>query len=399
MPDATTEAPSTPSPSNLGEAVAASLAKSNAVIPDEPKAKPAEEAPKAKEPPAKEPEEKNEPEVLENPNLAPKKVEAPKAKEPAVEGEEPPKGMTKEAQQSFAEKRRELAAAKKQIDGFAAERESYETKIREAATSAPEITRLKSELEEAKKLIAAHEDEISISRIEATGQFKQLVAAPMAEVDSTVARLGDAYDLSPAAILDAIKEPDQAKRIDAIQDIMSDFKELDKDALKDAVKAYAAAQKVSEELRGNAKKKLEEITSNSTQEKEREFRDGFAAEWKALQEKHPTLRPAQGAQVWNDHLAKVEREAQAVDVNNISAETVAREIAKARALPEMIRVMEHYRKREQELSGKLESAEARLKEYVATEPGAGAGQNGSGGGGQVVESGTFGERVMSRARG
>lgn len=385
---ATIEAPAkTPS---LGEAFGATL-DSVAVVESTPEPEPVKEEIRTPEPenpkhdvkppepePAKKPVADGE---LLNPNLAPK--EDAKTKQPADEA--PPKGMTKEAQQAFAEKRKALAAAEKTIETLNAERAEFEKKLNEAASTAPEITRLKAELEEAKKTIAAHEDEISIARVESTKQFKEAVAIPMQEVNEVSERLAKLYDLKPSAIIDAIKEADPAKRAEAIDEVTEGFRGMERDDVIRAARVYATAQKVAEEMRTNAKQRLDEITSRSKLDEEsamtaaaEEFKTGASQEWKNLQAQYPYLRPVDGAQTWNDHLARIEREAQALDVNNVSATDVAKLKVQAAALPEIARVAKHFQQRETELLAELEKAQERIKEYVGTEPGAGAGRGGDG---------------------
>lgn len=386
-----TKAPPTQAPASLGEAVVAAMNKA-ATAPATPEVK--QEVATAKvDPPAKvdvEPlkgetkpsEQVDIPLGTENPHLAPPKVE-PK---PAVQTDElPEKGMTKEARDWAARTRKTAEEATKRADTLTAERDDFKKKLDEAAATGPEITRLKAELNEKVKLLSALEDEISVVRVESTKPYKEAVSAPMQEVNETVDRLSKHYQLSPSAILDAIKESDPGKRAEAIEEVTAEFRALDRDDVIQAARTYARAQKLGDELRGNAKKKLEEITAASTQDGERavaqaakEFQSGIDDEWKALGAKYPLLRPTDSASPWNEHLDKLKREASAIDVNNVSAADVAKARAAEAALPEMARIVDSVRKQNRDLSEQLEKANARIKEYVAATPGAGAGQTTNG---------------------
>lgn len=374
-------------------------------VPERVESQPVKEPVKESEPVKAAPEPTQEaPAGTENPNLAP----APEPKAKPTEDEVPEKGMTKEARDWAARTRKAAEAAQKQADTLAAERDDYKKRLDEAAATAPEILKLKADLEEKAKLIASMEDEIAVVRVESTKPYKEAVAGPMKEVNEVVDRLGAHYELAPSAILDAIKEADPSKRAEAIEEITSEanFRAYDRDELIQAAKTYAKAQKIGDELRGNAKKKLEEISATSTQEDERamtkateEFQSGVSEEWKSLQAKYPLLRTVEGNEAWNSHLAKLAREASSIDVNNVSAADVAKARAHAAALPEMARIVDSVRKQNSKLTEELEKANARIKEYAGTEPGAGTGHS-SNGASKPASTGAadFGSNVVSRMR-
>lgn len=336
---------------------------------------------------------------LEEPPVAKVEKEAAKATDDEV-----PKGMTAKAVETWKIIKHDRDEARAERDTIKAESAALKKQLEDAGKSAPELETIRKELADAKAQLTAYEDEIAISRVESTAQFKTQVTAQQKASEEAAGALATKYEVEAGALLAAIREPDADKRADLIEEVSADFKFADKTRLTNAANAYETAQKVAAEMRTNAGAKLEELTKAQQQDAERiataniaDYRKAAGEAWKALQEHHPIIRPVDGKQDWNDFLAAEAREIEAIDVNNLPVSEVAKAKAAERALPQIAKAVVFYQTQNKDLREKLLAAEERLGEYRKTEPGAGAGKTAADKAGENG-SGSFFDKVFEEER-
>lgn len=375
-----------PNPTETGKSFA-DLIPDLSGLPDGPESTP---EPEATPEPAKEPEKSavKAPETAEvraepgaNPHLDAEPE--PTAKAPAVADDEIPKGMTAKAQETWKGLKASEKAAIAERDSVKAEIATLKKQLEEAGKTGPEVERLKTEREELAARLSEHENEIALTRVEATAQFKSQVSGPIKTSEESVKALATKYDIGASALLEAIREPDAEKRADLLSELSSDFKAYDSKRLFDAADAYANASKAGDEMRANAKTKLTELEKQSEQEAERnatanitDYRKAASDEWKALQEIHPSLRPFEGKPEWNAYLDGIRQGIESKNVNDMPVSEVAQMSARAAALPEVAKVAAHFQKQYKEEREKRIAAETRLGEYRQATPGAGVGDTG-----------------------
>lgn len=146
--------------------------------------------------------------------------------------EEAPKGLTEKAAVKWGELRAEAAKAKE----YAKTIESLKAEL-EAAKAAPVNS---EEIEQLRQINQQYEQELAISRVEATQEYKQNVIEPMVNVVGYLESLATKYELSSREMLGAFAESDPAKQSDLIADLAASMNERDR------LRFYSAADDYSE---------------------------------------------------------------------------------------------------------------------------------------------------------
>lgn len=335
-----------------------------------------------------------------NPHLDDETPPAPKVD---LKDEEVPHGMTGKAAEtwkSLKQTAREAAAA---LVPLQTEVEDMKKQLAERDKSAPEIEALRKQNEDLAKQLADFESEIAIGRIEATQKYKSDVTAPIKSAEDVAKAIATKYELSsPTELLEALRETDENKRADALSEIARDFKPYDSKRLFDAADAYAKATKIGEELRKDASAKLERLTEEQKQERNREltlnssnFRKAVSEEFKAMQEKFPILRAVEGRDDWNKYLTSIREGIESVDVNDLPVDEVARAFTSHRILPEIDGALKHFRSMADKERKARIAAEEKLEAFKGATPGAGGGHRGEPHGGSApgAKSGSFVDAV------
>lgn len=350
------------------------------------------ETPAAKEPaPAKVDEPKKEPAKKEpatktaesdddlNPNLAaqPKK-EDPVAKKTTEE--EMPGGMTKKAQDTWKSIKQSEEKAQSELSTAVSELTAVKQQLEESKKTASEIDRLKKELDAANEKLSQYDDEISVTRVESTKEFKSQVTEPLKAINATVKTLAEKYEVNVRELQAAIEEPDASKRADAIEELTADFKGYDRSEIFEAAKAHAKAAQVAETLRTGAKERLEEIERRSAQEREgedkkalSEFRNSVNGTWEGIQDEFPLLRPVPGHDKWNQRLDGILRKVEEINVNEIPIPEVAKMAVSFHVVPELKKALSYLQKQDADQKTEIASLKERLAEMRSTVPGAGDG--------------------------
>lgn len=389
---------------------------------------PKEEAPAVKEAPVKEAavkepavekvdEKKEEKTPLTNPNLtADEKTE--KTAEAAADDEKLPealsKGMTASAKAKAEASWKDIKTAEKNAlkerDTIKSELTELKKKLEETSKVTPELEAAKKELADAKQRLAEYEGEISVTRVEATKHFKDTVTAPIKAMQGDIEEIAKRYEIPSENLWKAITEKDPAKRADLLEEETADLKTVDRLEIVQASKDYHRIQKAADGMRADASKQLEHIERTSKAEAEKrdamttqDYRSAVGDVWGNFTQSIPEIRPVEGQTAWNDHLANIRRAVEAVNVNELPVEEVARMKAAELILPEVLAVTNHYKtqieknraaaKAEKERADKAEKA---LADYMRTAPGAGAGGTVKEGGSKSG-SGLFSDVVLGDA--
>lgn len=322
---------------------------------------------------------------LENPNLAATKKEEP------VESDELPAelsaGMTAKAkakaQASWKGKNVEVKTAKQQAAEADARSKDLQAKLDESAKVTTELEGLKKELDATKQKLADYEGEVYVARVESHPKFKAEIKGPMDAITSSVTAIATRYEMKPETLLRAIQEPDEAKRTDLLDEAIADLKHVDQIKVTQAAERYQDLRAKADDMRKDAGKRLEEMTREQQAGIERhsaqtakDYRDAVRERWEAAQQTNPFVRKVDGKDTWNKHLDDVLREIEALDVNALPVETVAAAQVSHCILPEVMKVAKHYKGVAEKEKTRADAAEAKMKDYLKSAPGAGSG-NGS----------------------
>lgn len=331
---------------------------------------------------------------LANPNLVEKEE-----KPVVVETEEKkPKGMTDEAWVSWKNIRAEAKTAKADAAAARAELEENKKRLGEIDRHSKEAEELRKDNEALKKSIADYESEISVVRVEKTAKYKNEVTAPQARISSQMAEMAKRYDIPEKTLMEAIQEPDAAKRSDLITEAIADFKLPDQHKVVQAEERWQELQEKAAGFRTDAAKQLEEIERESKGNEEAQrvgikkgYDSAFQAEWEKALTLTPKVKKVDGAEGWNKHLDSIAQEGMALDPNDVPVETLAKLNASALLLPKVIESLTHLDSEVVRLKGELAAEKHRNKEYRSTELKAGAGGSGESGEGKGASS--FAEAV------
>lgn len=338
-------------------------------------------------------------EDLTNPNLTGEQ----KVEEVKLEDEDKkPAGMTDKAFVSWKAKNAEVKASRAETEQVKTEIATLRTQLEEAKKVAPELDSLKKQLEETKQRLGEYESEISVTRIEGTKQFKTAVSAPQGVITTEMTELAKRYEVEPETLLRAIQEPDAGKRADLLETATADFKGVDKLDVVQAAKDWQRTQRAAAEMRQDAGKRLEEITRESAAEDEKraslttqDYRNAVTSEWDAAQQSIPYIRRVEGQEKWNAHLDGIRRAAEAVDVNQLPVEEVAKMNVAHRLLPEVLTVAKHFESQSKTNLDRAVKAEKQLADYIKIAPAAGGGtNNGGNGAGAKTAGGLFADAVL-----
>ena len=190
------------------------------------------------------PNEDNEPEAE-----TPEHEDEKEAPEPKDEEFKTPNNLTEKA----AAKWGELRSKTKQIPMLTREIETLKAELEKAKTqTAPADT---TEIDRLRSLNSEYESELSVSRIEATQEYKSQVLVPMGNLVGLLEVYAEKYGVSTRDMFQAFEEPDQAKQGDALTEMASQFQERDRLKFYDAADKYAEVVKKSEEFKTSAKER------------------------------------------------------------------------------------------------------------------------------------------------
>lgn len=310
---------------------------------------------------------------LENPNLA-------AVKQPEPEDDKKPAGMTDKAWVSWKAKNAEVKTAKQEAAAERTRSAELQAKLDASIKLSTEHEALKKELEATKQKLTDYEGEVYVSRIESHPEFKANIKGPMDAITSSVSAIATRYEIAPDVLLKAIQEPDEAKRTDLLEEAITEFKRVDQITVAQAADRFQSLRAKADDMRKDAGKKLEEMTAADKEANEKmnaqtakDYQSAVESEWDTAQQLYPYIRKVDGADKWNTHLDGHKRDAAAVDVSNLPVERVAKAEIALRILPEVAKAAKHFQTKNAELQTKLDASEKKLKEYLASAPGAGAG--------------------------
>lgn len=334
-----------------------------------------------------------------NPNLS---AETTASKEPSASEDEDkkPEGVTEKAWISWKGKEAARKQAIKERDEAKKEAESIRAELAESGKTKAERDALKKELEETKAKIGEYEQEISITRVEATAKFKDQVTAPQTKIKATVDEIAKRYDISAKTLMDAIQEPDAAKRAEALSDAIEDLKLADQLKIGQAEERWQETLDRAASFKTDAGKQLKEIErqkstedSNRTASVKKDYVSSFRTAWENALQATPYVKKVDGAEAWNKHLDTIGDEGATIDPNDLPVEELAKYKASDLMLPKLLESLTFKDAEVKRLTAELAAEKKRLADYKASAIGAGSGNNGSENGSSGTGKRSFAESI------
>lgn len=290
--------------------------------------------------------------------------EAPEAEAPEAAGDdEAVKNMSPNAGAKFKEIKAEAKAARSRV----AELEARLAELEGAAVPDKSgIESLQQAIADKEAKLAEYEQELAISRFEATDEYKESVVAPMAAIIGVVEDLAKEYEVSEKMLLDALEEPNSRKQGELIADLASNFSERDRFTLYQLGDDYAAIMEQRDKLRSRAAEALT-VREKQHQQRLESERAASKAAWQSA-----------ASSVWDKMKANVplpnvgDFESALTDqIRNGDFDTLPTEhkvfaMYAGSILPEFI-------KQQSSLSKEISDLKTALKKYQSATPGAGSG--------------------------
>jgi len=222
---------------------------------------------------------------IQNPKATPE-VESVQSEEseseekPTAEVEsddETPTSMTRSAGAKFKELKSELKDWKTKYA-------ELEKVVSESGSKPPEdYEALKSKVEE-------YERELSVTRVEATQEFKQAVVQPLNQVLTTAYSLADKYGVEEKTLQEALAETNLDKQSEMLQDLASGFTERDRLGLYRMADDVAVLLKRKDDIKANAQSAYSTLTERQQKESSTARTAALDTVYKTLSEKIPLFK-------------------------------------------------------------------------------------------------------------
>ena len=174
--------------------------------------------------------------------------EANKEEETEEDDSEETKNMSTSAGAKFKELKTELKGYKTRV----AELEKAVEEAKSSPQNSEEVEQLRSRLSE-------YEQEIAVSRVEATPDFKRAVLEPTQAILDTASSLAERYKIDARKLVGALREESVSEGSDALTEIAADFSERDRIRLYRMADDLADVSRRRDYLRENAAAAMKEM--------------------------------------------------------------------------------------------------------------------------------------------
>lgn len=245
-----------------------------------------------------------------------------------------------------------------------------------------ELTALQAELAKAKaerdQLSADYAEAskvLSVSKLEATREYKTVIEKPLADLTAKLGELVSGYEVTVDQVKTVLFETDPVKRRAAFKELTSEFDAADAFELRQLTTQYIELEDRKKVLIENAQVALQDMEKKQT-EFEQQQREKYQAEtrkaydevWPQFQQAIPLLNHVEGNDEWNAQVDAVRERAYQIDQQPLDHRDRAALTMQAAALPMLYSAMTKYA---QAIMSQKNAAEAELAIYKKGTPGAG----------------------------
>jgi len=273
------------------------------------------------------------------------------------------KNMSAAAGAKFKELKNELKEYKAKL--------AEATKLIEEAKSASPVD--SEEVESLKTKLAEYEQEIAVTRVEATPEYKRAVIEPTQAILDAATTLAERYKIDARKLVNALREESAAEGSDALTELAGDFSERDRVRLYRMADDLSDVSRRRDYLRENASKAYEEQQAKKEAEEammEKSYREKtaqIAAKiWTETFSEHPVL-----TQMDKAVMEEVRGAASEADLLDSSVEERVYAVYAGVALPHVIKQFEAATNKVVELEkalGKYKKASPKVSGNTDTTP-------------------------------
>jgi hypothetical protein len=291
-------------------------------------------------------------------------------KKPEDKDDDIPKTLSPKAADHF----KAIKAAKAAAEARAAE---LEAKLKEVESApkpdAEQAETLQEAIKEREAKIAEYEKELSVSRIEATPEYKENVVKPMAAILDVVERIAKKYEaqgVTEKKLRAVLEESDPDRQGDLIEEVASEFKERDRVSLYNLADDFSAVLAERDNMREKAaqilavrEKEAKAAEVRKVAEAKSSWEKTTKKVWETLKEKLPL--PLEGEDLTTTEKAIMDEVAQ-TDFSALSDDLKAFAAFSGATIPHIV-------KHSKALEAKVAELETALKKYRDQTPGSDAG--------------------------
>jgi hypothetical protein len=289
--------------------------------------------------------EEQEPNVDQKEAEDPAVVEGQEDKEDSKDKEEGAEEEDEEVDDSVETKSMSAAAGAK-FKELKAELKEYKAKLAEAQKAMEEAKGAApanpEEVESLRSKLSEYEQEIAVTRVEATDEYKRAVLEPTQAILDAASSLAERYKLDARKLVNALREESVAEGSDTLTELAGDFSERDRVRLYRMADDLADVSRRRDYLRENASKAYAEM-----QERQ-------ATEEKQAQERYKQVNQAAAEKTWSEIfqdkpfvssleknvLAEVQRSASEADLFETPAEERAFAVYSGLLMPHIVKQLE-----------------------------------------------------------
>jgi hypothetical protein len=192
--------------------------------------------------------------------------------EPEEKSEEPKEESEAEEEDDGEETKNMSAAAGAKFKELKTELKEYKAKLAEATKLIEEAKSTPANPEEVETLkakLAEYEQEIAVTRVEATPEYKRAVIEPTQAILDAASTLAERYKIDARKLVNALREESAAEGSDALTELAGDFSERDRVRLYRMADDLSDVSRRRDYLRENASKAYEERQAQMKAEEEK----------------------------------------------------------------------------------------------------------------------------------
>jgi hypothetical protein len=308
-----------------------------------------------------------------------KPKEVSKISDEPTEEEKLPGKATTSANSAFAAKARALKAAEQELATLKQELEKSRNAGNAEASS--EVQSIKSELEEARKLVSDYESQLSLVRVESTREYKRTISEPLAKAEKGLADSIAGYEgLNVKDVLKVLDIKDPVQRRAEFKDVMNGVDAMDAWAVKTKLDEIEQLRSRKDDMLKSANDTLVQIERQETAA-EQEARLNFDKQadvafentWNQFEDSFPILKRGQTAE-WDNTIKALREQAVYLDKQPLDHQQRATLTYQAVLFPLAVQVVRDLTEKSNATIADLKSQLQKLQVAV---PGAGAGVNNS----------------------
>jgi hypothetical protein len=308
----------------------------------------------------------------EEPAAAAAEEESAEAKE-----EEKPEDETATEETDDTEEIKNMsAAAGAKFKELKTELKEYKAKLAEAQKAIEEAQATPANAEEVESLrskLEAYEQEIAVTRVEATDEYKRAVLEPTQAILDAASTLAERYKVDSRKLVNALREESVAEGSDALTELAGDFSERDRVRLYRMADDLSDVSRRRDYLRENASKAYAEMQERQANEE------------KQAQERYKQVSQAAAEKTWSEIfqdkpfisgleknvLAEVQKSASEADLFETPAEERAFAVYSGLLMPHLVKQLEASQAKVAEMEqalGKYKKASPKVSGNTDTTP-------------------------------